>query len=92
MGEVFRAERAGQPVALKIIRPREEGAGPALRREIAALARLCHPGVVRVVDHGVAEGSPWLAMEWLDGEDLALMLGKAPGAIAGRRPWSPGRT
>ncbi len=41
-------------------------------REAAILAELSHPAIVRYVAHGVAEaGERFLAMEWLEGEDLA---------------------
>ena len=41
-------------------------------REAEVLSELHHPGIVRYVAHGRTEpGRPFLAMEWLDGEDLA---------------------
>jgi serine/threonine protein kinase len=42
-----------------------------IRREIEALARLRHPGVVRILDYGVERGRPWYAMELLDHPTLA---------------------
>ena len=41
-----------------------------IRREIHALTRIHHPGVVRILDDGVHEGRPWYAMELLEGETL----------------------
>src|SRR5690606_34861319 len=39
------------------------------------LSRLRHPGIVPYVAHGTAaDGTPYLAMEWLDGQDLARRL------------------
>jgi tetratricopeptide (TPR) repeat protein len=74
MGEVFRAtdRENGQTVAIKLLR---QGAGrdeaARFRREIAVLADLRHPNVVQYVDHGTwNDGRPYLAMEWLEGEDL----------------------
>ena len=43
----------------------------SIRREIQALTRLRHPGVVRILDEGVDAGVPWYAMELLDGQTLA---------------------
>ena len=41
------------------------------RRERDVLARLSHPGIARLFDAGVTpEGLPWLAMEWVDGQEL----------------------
>ena len=42
----------------------------SIRREIDALTRISHPGVVRILDNGVYEGRPWYAMELLEGESL----------------------
>lgn len=73
MGTVYRATHAetGAEVALKTVL--EVGRGPTavLRREIAALARLEHPGVARIVDDGVSvDGLPWYAMEIVPGRTL----------------------
>lgn len=40
-------------------------------REAKAAAQLKSPHVVQVIDHGDWEGTPFIAMELLDGEDLA---------------------
>src|SRR5690606_33576568 len=56
MGAVLRArdDRLGREVAIKVLRPIEDEDAGALRerfrREALALARLDHPGVVRVFD------------------------------------------
>src|SRR5262249_55180462 len=47
--------------------------------EAAALAALGHPAVVRYVAHGTTpSGEPFLAMEWLEGEDLGERLRRGP--------------
>ncbi len=84
MGVVYRAESEGRVVALKTVRPVQQGALPALRREITALAALRHPGVAPLVDHGVADGLPWLAMEWVQGPSLAKVLASGTGDLATR--------
>ena len=42
------------------------------------LAELSHPAIVRYVADGpLPTGEPFLAMEWLEGEDLADRLARA---------------
>src|SRR5262245_8636440 len=46
-------------------------------REARVLAELRHPGIVRYIAHGqAATGELYLAMEWLDGEDLLSRLAR----------------
>src|SRR5262249_4258990 len=43
---------------------------------------LHHPGIVRYVAHGFTSAEqPYLAMEWLEGEDLSVRLGHHPMTI-----------
>ena len=79
MGEVYRAEDVtlGQVVALKFL-------PEALTQDAAALARfhaevrtarqVSHPNVCRVFDIGEADGTLFLTMEYVDGEDLASVV------------------
>jgi tetratricopeptide (TPR) repeat protein len=79
MGTVFRAldNQDGRVVALKILRGREDVDVERFRREVAILAELDHPNIVRYATHGLTEtGEHSLAMEWLDGEDLAERLAR----------------
>src|SRR4051812_4947133 len=78
MGAVYRAvdQHAGQAVAVKLL-PGHGTAQESARfvREAQLLAEIRHPGIVRYLAHGLTEhGLPYLAMEWLDGEDLAQRL------------------
>ncbi len=80
MGTIFRAvdRETGRPVALKRVRGLDQADRRRFQREGQALAGLRHPGIVRYVDHGVTpEGEAYVAMEWLDGEDLRARLGRA---------------
>ena len=43
-------------------------------REAKAAAQLRSPNVVQILDHGVWQGTPYIAMELLDGEDLGKRL------------------
>jgi serine/threonine protein kinase len=81
MGEVWRAldRETSQPVALKVIRQPSPEQIARFSREARVLADLQHPGIARYVAHGVTEtGRHYLAMEWLEGEDLASRLARGP--------------
>lgn len=81
MGVVFRArDRAtGAPVAIKVMTHASPMAAARFDREIAALARLRHPGIVGYVGHGTTRGgAPFLAMEWLEGETLKDRMERGP--------------
>jgi serine/threonine protein kinase len=82
MGTVYRAldEQTGDIVAVKLLHDVAEGeAADRFAREAQVLAELDHPGIVRYVAHGVNdEKAPFLAMEWLEGEDLAKRLSRGP--------------
>jgi tetratricopeptide (TPR) repeat protein len=72
MGVVYRAqhEAGGEWVALKTVLVPDHSLLQGIRREIQALARIRHPGIVRIVDEGLHEGLPWYAMELLEGIEL----------------------
>jgi serine/threonine protein kinase len=80
--EVFRAvqrgRRPGDPeVAVKRLLPHlAEDASLArmFLREVEALARIDHPNVVRLLDHGEAHGLPFLVMPLLDGASLRQVV------------------
>ncbi len=83
VGIVYRArdEVSGAPVALKVIAIPGVDASEEARfgREGRVLAGLSHPGIVRVVAFGqLDEGHPYVAMEWLEGEDIAQRQKRAP--------------
>lgn len=85
----------GIPVALKVVLAdvrRLDTLSRALRDEVRAVATLSHPGVVPVLDQGIVgreadaatdgrlvAGSPFFAMEWVDGVDLPRTSWSAPG-------------
>jgi serine/threonine-protein kinase len=79
MGAVWRAQHVGLniPCALKFILDEAADSPEARARfeqEAQAVARLRSPNVVQVLDHGVWEDIPYIAMELLEGEDLAKRL------------------
>lgn len=73
-GAVYRATHVDMQtrVALKVLKPEVAG-DPECRarflREIRAIAKCAHPGIVRVLDAG-DEHWLWMAMELLEGEEL----------------------
>jgi serine/threonine protein kinase len=79
MGEVYRADdlKLGQPVALKFL-PAEVDRDPArltqLHTEVWMARQVSHPNVCRVYDIDEIDGSTFLSMEFVDGEDLASLL------------------
>jgi tetratricopeptide (TPR) repeat protein len=81
---------SGDAVALKTIHSPARHAIGSIQREIRALSRLDHPGVVRVLDQGVEDGRPWYAMELVAGRTLdehlrALHKSAAPPSAERRR-------
>jgi serine/threonine protein kinase len=80
MGQVFRARdrSTGEPVAVKVLLGDIASHAARFVHETRALSELSHPGIVRYVAHGISDsGEPYLAMEWLDGEDLSGRLDRA---------------
>src|ERR1700722_17292175 len=87
MGEVYRANdlKLGQPVALKFLPAATGKNQQSLDRfhaEVRIARRVSHPNVCRVYDIGEVDGSTFLSMEYVDGEDLRSLLrriGRLPG-------------
>src|SRR5688572_18041758 len=82
MGVVYSVEHDGRRFALKLLSPELAATPRALerfQREARSLARLAHPGIVRVHDTGIHQGAPYLVMEHVEGPTLAeLALPLAP--------------
>ena len=84
MGTVYlgRHRRLGRKVAIKLPHP-QVARDPDLSRrfmgEALAAIEINHPGVVNVLDYGLADdGVPYLVMELLEGSSLADKLGHGP--------------
>ena len=81
-GVVYRAQdSAGRVVALKLLlvqRAQNPNARKRFQAEIHALSRLRHPNVVSILGAGECEGSPWLALEFVEGESLQAQLRHGP--------------
>jgi serine/threonine-protein kinase len=83
MGEVYRATdtRLGRDVAIKalpadVAHDKERLA--RFEREAKVLASLNHPNIAAIYGLEEAEGMPFLAMELVEGEDLAERLKRGP--------------
>ncbi|MFI7450989.1 serine/threonine-protein kinase [Nonomuraea sp. NPDC049714] len=83
MGRVWRARDGAldRTVALKQIRP-DIGPVPELaaraRREAQALARIVHPGIVRVHDILDTQDGPWIVMDYVRGDTLGTLIDRSP--------------
>lgn len=80
-GLVFRARdpASGEAVAVKLLRPKRAGSEQARQRflrEVEALVRLRHPNVVGVRAAGEHAGSPWVALDLVEGEPLSRRLAR----------------
>ena len=89
MGEVYRAYdgHLDRNVALKILAPRyaeDEGFRERLLRESRIAASLDHPNVVPVYDAGETDAGFYLAMRYVEGGDLRVVL-RREGALAPAR-------
>jgi eukaryotic-like serine/threonine-protein kinase len=96
MGEIWRGRHAEQrlPVAIKVLSAREmqsDASRKLFRDEIQAMARLHHPGVIMVFDHGLISmevakltqnrlrvGAPYLVMEYASRGSLKDQQGTMP--------------
>jgi eukaryotic-like serine/threonine-protein kinase len=79
MGEVYRADdlKLGNTVALKFL-PTDLADDPKrlehFHSEVRLARQISHPNVCRVYDIGEVHGQHFLSMEYIDGEDLQLLL------------------
>ena len=79
MGEVYRADDVvlGQAVALKFLPPDATNNPQTLdrfRNEVRIARQVSHPNVCRVYDLGELDGTLFISMEYVDGEDLGVLL------------------
>ena len=82
MAEVYRATirtgpKAGQAVAVKRLLPdlaHDPGYVALFEREAEITRRLRHPHIVEVIDTGVADGTPFIVMDYVDGRNLRQVL------------------
>src|SRR5213083_1523980 len=90
MANVYLAEdqELGRRVAIKILNDRhanDDQFVERFRREAKNAAGLSHPNIVSIYDRGEAEGTYYIAMEYLDGRSLKELIvsrGQAPIRLA----------
>jgi serine/threonine-protein kinase len=95
MGRVYAAHdpKLGRRIALKILTvhgaPEPGGSqGPArMLREARAAAAFDHPNAVAIFDVGEADGTPYIAMELIEGKPLRWYVGRADVPWARRLRW-----
>src|SRR5436190_23712719 len=79
MGSVYRARHveSGKPVAIKFIAGAlvsNETVKQRFEREWEILKQLKHPNIVRLIATGRVSGTPFYAMEYVDGESLDKIM------------------
>jgi eukaryotic-like serine/threonine-protein kinase len=83
MGEVYRAKdtRLDRIVAIKVL-PSHLSSNPSLKqrfeREARAVSSLNHPHICTLHDIGHQNGTDYLVLEYLEGENLAIRLQRRP--------------
>ena len=82
-GRVYLAQREdiGGQVALKVLRARfaSSEARRRFQAEQSILARLDHPNIARLLQVGITDdGTPWLAMEYVEGRPFAEAMAALP--------------
>jgi eukaryotic-like serine/threonine-protein kinase len=83
MGEVYRArdESLGRDVAIKVLHAEMGGSAELVarfQREARALAALNHPNICTIYEIGEQEGDVFIAMEFLEGENLRQRMAGKP--------------
>lgn len=79
MGVVYKVEHAkiGKVMALKLLTgelARNQDTVRRFKREALMVSKLSHPNTVQVFDYGSAGGLTYLAMEYLNGQDLGYLV------------------
>ena len=75
-GRVYRAfdPIVGRPVAIKMLTEVSADTQTRFRNEAKVAGNLRHKNIVTVYEYGTYEGSPFLTMEYLEGEDLQQII------------------
>jgi serine/threonine protein kinase len=79
MGTVYRGRHrvSGEMFAVKLLAKQMTSNGTYLQRfvkEYSAARALDHPNIVRAIEQGIADGQPYLVMEFVDGESIGQII------------------
>src|SRR6187549_2051213 len=83
MGEVYvaRDPKLGRKVAIKLLPVRMSGERDTLTRftqEARSASALNHPNIVTIHEVGASEGTPFIVMEYIEGQDLRTLINGGP--------------
>jgi beta-lactam-binding protein with PASTA domain/predicted Ser/Thr protein kinase len=86
MANVYLAEdeELGRQVAIKVLDHRhaaDEQFIERFRREAKSAAGLSHPNIVSIYDRGETDGTYYIAMEYIDGENLKDVVRRGPASV-----------
>lgn len=86
-GRVYKAvdARTGARVALKLLHRKvyeDTGMMRRFEREAELTQRIDSPHVAQVLDHGLADGRPFIAFSFIDGPDLQMRMDASPDAFS----------
>jgi len=92
MGSVYRARDLHFPNVVKLVAIKEminQAPDPLVRRTIVQnfereaniLATLSHPAIPRIYDYFTLDNRSYLALEFINGKDLEVILGQTEGAL-----------
>ena len=89
MGRVYKVldREVGEKIALKLLRPEIAARGDMIRRfreELRLARRVGHKNVCRMFDLGSFEGTFFITMEYVDGEDLKRFLRRSGRLTVGK--------
>ena len=70
-GSVYKAQKKGRIVALKIPRILDPTDLRRLKREAAALSSVCNPNVAKIEEADLEGPAPFIATEFIEGQNLA---------------------
>ena len=78
MGEVWRALdlRLEREVALKLLKNADDQRRQALIGEAKLACQLNHPNIAHIYDAGEVDGTPYIAMELVEGQTLRALVGR----------------
>ena len=87
---VYRAQKDDAVVALKVSHPhlaKHRDASARFLREVKAIQRASHPGIVSILDWGIADDRIYIAMELIEALDLSVVLEREGTFTEARAVW-----